>query len=96
MEGDVVWSLKWTFNILENYYQNIQKIFGQFYENIYGWLYSAQWHGHLFIIAHIMFSKMKKYGISLNLDKCAFMVFSGMTLGFIISKEGKLPNPKKI
>jgi hypothetical protein len=24
------------------------------------------------------------------------MVFSNMILGFIISKEGKLPNPKKI
>jgi hypothetical protein len=25
-----------------------------------------------------------------------FMVFLGMILGFIVSKEGKLPNPKKI
>jgi hypothetical protein len=32
----------------------------------------------------------------LNLNNCAFMVFSGMILGFIISKEGKLPYPKKI
>jgi hypothetical protein len=24
------------------------------------------------------------------------MVFLGMTLGFIVSKEGKLPNPKKV
>jgi hypothetical protein len=42
------------------------------------------------------FQKWRKYGISLNPDKCAFMVFLGMILGFIISKEGKLPNPKKI
>jgi hypothetical protein len=35
MEGDAIWSLKWTSNILENYYQNIQKIFGQFYEDIF-------------------------------------------------------------
>ncbi len=34
MEGDVVWIEKWTFNILEGYYQNIQRIFGQFYEDI--------------------------------------------------------------
>jgi hypothetical protein len=34
--------------------------------------------------------------IFLNLDKFAFMVFLGMILGFIVSKEGKLPNPKKI
>jgi hypothetical protein len=28
MEGDVVWSLKWTSNILDSREQNIQKIFG--------------------------------------------------------------------
>jgi hypothetical protein len=32
----------------------------------------------------------------LNPDKCAFMVFLGMILGFIISKERKLMDPKKI
>ncbi len=40
--------------------------------------------------------KCKEYGINLNPKKCAFMVFSGMILGFIISKEGKLLDPKKI
>jgi len=44
----------------------------------------------------LCFQKCKEYGISLNLDICAFMVFLGMILGFIVSKEGKLPNPKKI
>jgi hypothetical protein len=37
-----------------------------------------------------------EFGISLNPYKCAFMVFSRMILRFIISKKGKLPNPKKI
>jgi hypothetical protein len=32
----------------------------------------------------------------MNPDKCAFMVFSGMILGFIVSKEGKLIDPKTI
>ncbi len=36
------------------------------------------------------------YGINLNPDKCAFMVCSGTILEFIVSKEGKTPNPKKI
>jgi hypothetical protein len=36
MEGDFVWSLKWASNILESCYQTIQKIFGQFYEAIFG------------------------------------------------------------
>ncbi len=44
----------------------------------------------------LCFQKCKEYGISLNLNKCAFMVFSRMILGFILCKEGKLPNPKKI
>ncbi len=42
------------------------------------------------------FFKCKKYGISLNLDKCAFMVCSGTILRFIVFKEGKTPDPKKI
>jgi hypothetical protein len=41
----------------------------------------------------LCFQKCRKYGINLNLNKCVFMVFSRMILGFIISKEGKLPNP---
>ncbi len=49
---------------------------------------------HLYTF-NLCFQKCRKYGISLNLNKCAFKVFSGVTLGFIISKEGKLPNPKK-
>jgi hypothetical protein len=44
----------------------------------------------------LCFQKCKEYGISLNPNKCAFMVFSGMTLGVIVSKEGKLQYPKKI
>jgi hypothetical protein len=43
----------------------------------------------------LCFQKCKEYGISLNPDKCAFMGFSGMVLGFIVSKERKLPNQKK-
>jgi len=44
----------------------------------------------------LCFQKCRKYGISLNPNKCAFTVFLGMILGFIISKEGKLLDPKKI
>jgi hypothetical protein len=44
----------------------------------------------------LCFQKCKEYGINLNLDKCAFMVFLGLILGFIVSKERKLLNPKKI
>ncbi len=44
----------------------------------------------------LCFQKCREYGISLNPNKCAFMVFSRMILGFIVSKIGKLPDPKKI
>jgi hypothetical protein len=44
----------------------------------------------------LCFQKCKEFGISLNPDKCAFMLFSRMILGFMISKECKLTNPKKI
>jgi hypothetical protein len=44
----------------------------------------------------LCFQKCKEYGISLNPNKCAFMVFSGMILSCIVSKEGKLLEPKKI
>jgi hypothetical protein len=37
----------------------------------------------------------REYGINLNLEKCIFMVFLGMILGFIVSKEGKLLDPTK-
>ncbi len=44
----------------------------------------------------LCFQKCKQYGFSLNPNKCAFMVFSGMILGFIISIERKQQDPKKI
>jgi hypothetical protein len=44
----------------------------------------------------LCFQKCKKYEINLNLEKCAFMVFSRMILRFIVSKEGKIPNLKKV
>jgi hypothetical protein len=44
----------------------------------------------------LFFQKCREYGISLNRVKCVFMVFSGIILVFIVSKERKLPNPKKI
>ncbi len=42
------------------------------------------------------FLKCREYGISLNPQKCAFMVYSGIILGFIVSKDGKTYDPKKI
>jgi hypothetical protein len=44
----------------------------------------------------LCFQKCKEYKISPNLKKCAFMVFSGLILGFTVSKEGKILDPKKV
>ncbi len=38
----------------------------------------------------LWFQKCKEYRISFNPEKCAFMVFLGLILGFITSKEGKI------
>jgi hypothetical protein len=41
------------------------------------------------------FEKCQEYMISLNLEKCAFMMFLKMILGFIVSKEGSYRIQKK-
>jgi len=43
---------------------------------------------------NICFHKCKKK-INLNLEKCAFMVFSRLILGFIVSNERKLPTLRR-
>jgi hypothetical protein len=42
------------------------------------------------------FLKCREFGVNLNLDKCAFMVFSKTILGFIVLKEDKVMDPKKV
>jgi hypothetical protein len=42
------------------------------------------------------FLNCRAFGISLNQNKCAFMVFLITILGFIVSKEGKFMDPKKV
>ncbi len=44
----------------------------------------------------LFFQKCREYKINFNPKKCAFMVFSRLILGFIVSKERKIPNPKKV
>jgi hypothetical protein len=51
--------------------------------------------------SHVMklklcFHKCREYRISFNPKKCAFMVFLGLILGFIVSKERKILDPKKV
>ncbi len=44
----------------------------------------------------LCFQKCREHNINLNLKKCNFMVCFGIIIGFIILKEGKLLDPKKI
>ncbi len=44
----------------------------------------------------LCFQKRKENKISINPKKCSFMVFSGLILGFIVSKEGKILDLKKV
>ena len=42
------------------------------------------------------FEKCREFGISLNPEISMFLVHSGIILGYIVSKEGKFPDTKKI
>jgi hypothetical protein len=42
------------------------------------------------------FLKCREFGISLNPNKCTFMVFLRTIIGFIVSKKGKVMDPKKV
>lgn len=42
------------------------------------------------------FEKCREFSISLNPDKCMFFAFSGVILGYLVSKAGKMPDPTKV
>jgi hypothetical protein len=44
----------------------------------------------------LCFEKCREFGISLNPEKSLMIVTSGVILGHVVSKDGKLPDPKKI
>jgi len=44
----------------------------------------------------LCFCKCQEFGIDLNLKKCMFLIYFKEILGYIISKEGKLLDLKKI
>jgi len=44
----------------------------------------------------LCFQKCREFHISLNPEKCLFLAYSGVILGYVVSKDGKFPDPKKI
>ncbi len=55
-----------------------------------------EWRCLLVLFILFCFDLRKELGINQNPKKCAFMVFLGIILGFIVSKEGKKLDFKKI
>jgi hypothetical protein len=42
----------------------------------------------------LCFHKCREFKLNLNLEKCMFLVYSCIVLGYVVSKEGKLLDPK--
>jgi hypothetical protein len=82
------------------YYKAVTKTFKEYLDNfmkifLNDFITYSDMESHLQKLK-LCFQKCREYGISLNPNKCAFMVFLGMILGFKVSKEGKLQDLKKI
>ena len=58
-------------------------------------VFSKKREEHIFHLRQF-FDRCQKYGISLNLKKCVFIVLKGKLLGHIISKKGISIDPKRI
>jgi hypothetical protein len=56
---------------------------------------SAGFKSHLADL-RLAFERMRKYGLKMNLLKCAFSVSAGRFLGFIVHEKGIEVDPKKI
>jgi len=91
------WSKKWTTNLSKNYEQRFQGILRQIIlkEFLNNFTIYSDMDNHLFKLK-LCFEKCKKFKINLNFKNYAFMVFSRIILRFIMSKESKLLNSKKI
>jgi hypothetical protein len=75
--------------VVREYLDQFMKIF------LYDFMVYNDMESHLMKL-RLCFQKCKEYIITLNPQKCAFMVFLGLILRFIISKEGKILDPKKV
>ena len=58
-------------------------------------IFSKRRHDHLFSLRQV-FERCRKYGISLNPKKSVFAATEGKILGFFVSKDGKIIDPKRI
>jgi hypothetical protein len=84
------WNKKWTTDLPKSYEQRFQGIFKHIIFKVFldNFTVYSDMDNNLF--------KLKLCFDNLNFKNYAFMVFSRIILRFIVSKEGKLLNPKKI
>ena len=57
-------------------------------------IFSKKRHDHLFALRKV-FERCRKYGISSNPNKSSFVVREGKILGFIVSNDGIIIDPKR-
>jgi hypothetical protein len=93
---DAIWHHKWTANLLEGNTRAFHE-----YIDVFIKIFLNDFTVFNDISTHLKklkkcFLKCREFGINLNPNKCAFMVFLGTILGFIISKEGKVMDPQKV
>jgi len=58
-------------------------------------VHSENWEDHLRHLEAVL-SKLREVNLKLNLSKCCFAAKSIVFLGYMVSKEGTKPDPKKI
>jgi len=96
LDGDAIWCRKWATNFPGVVSRTFKKYLDQFMKIFLDdFIVYNDMENHLMKLG-LCFQKCKEYIISLNPKKCAFMVFSGLILGSIVSKEEKIPNSKKV
>jgi hypothetical protein len=93
---DAIWCQKWT----ATYQRAITKFFHE-YIDVFIKIFLDDFTVVSDLSTHLeklkkCFLKCRKFGINLNPNKFAFMVFLITILGFIVSKEGKVMDPKKV
>jgi cleavage and polyadenylation specificity factor subunit 1 len=96
LDGDAIWCQKWATNISKSSQRDFKKYLYHFIKIFLDdFIIYSDMESHLMKLK-LCFQNCKKYKIRLNLEKCVFMVFSRLILGSIVSKEGNIPDLKKV
>ncbi len=96
MGCDAIWCKKWITHLLKvvtKVFRAYIDLFMKIFLNDFMVFSDLLTHLESFLIC---FYKCREFGISLNLNNYAFMVFSKIVLGFIMSKEARVMDPKNI